>query len=106
MLEKKPYAPSPTCDKENSFILGTLKEVQAAIPEIRNNNHKIADDGLLADKRTPRRTDSPRVIITRLKRTAGVLYGVFRVPQQNRPKRINRKNWMSFRKPYAPIRWV
>src|SRR5258707_14751326 len=47
--------------QQNSFILGTLKEVQAAIPEIRIN-HKVAEYAFWLIKRQPH--GFPRVIIT------------------------------------------
>ena len=72
MLEKT-VRTEPDLPQETSFILGTLKEVQAAIPEIRIN-HKIADDAFWLIKRQAH--GFPRVIVTG-STDRGVLYGVF-----------------------------
>src|SRR5882757_8153642 len=60
MLEKT-VRTEPDLPQEPSFILGTLKDVQAAIPEIRIN-HKIANDAFWLIKRQAH--GCPRVIIT------------------------------------------
>src|SRR5712675_2939881 len=60
-LLEKTIRPEPDLPQETSFILGTLKEVQAAIPQIRIN-HKITGDAFWLIKRQAH--GCPRVIIT------------------------------------------
>src|SRR6266478_1021996 len=82
-------------------ILGTLKEVQVAIPEIRNN-HKIADDAFWLIKRQA--NGFPRVIITG-STDRGVLYGVFaflcKIVRNESIAKLD-----ELQEPYVPIRWV
>ena len=86
---------------EEGFILGTLEEVQAAVPEIRTN-HKIVDDGFWLTKRQV--NGFSRVIIAG-STEPGVLYGVFAFLSK-----IARNESIAtldeLQEPYAPIRWI
>jgi alpha-glucuronidase len=100
MLEKDLRA-QPDLPQEKSFILGTLKDVQAAVPEIRAK-HEIADDAFWLIKRQVH--GFSRVIITS-STERGVLYGVFAFLS-----RIARNGSLAtlddLQEPFAPIRWV
>jgi alpha-glucuronidase len=92
---------SPDMLPEESFILGTLKEVRAAVPEIRPR-HKITDDGFWLIRR--QLGGFSRVIITG-STESGVLYGVFAFLSK-----IARNESIAtlddLQEPYAPIRWI
>jgi alpha-glucuronidase len=87
--------------REKSFILGTLKEVESAVPDIRTA-HKITDDAFWLTTRPV--GGASRVIITG-STDRGVLYGVFAFLS-----RIARNESIAtldeLQEPYAPIRWV
>ena len=86
---------------EASFILGTLKEVQTAVPDLPID-HKIARDGFWLTKLQMGEASS--VIITG-STERGVLYGVFAFLSK-----IARNESIAtldeLQEPYAPIRWV
>jgi alpha-glucuronidase len=100
MLEKTLRA-QPDLPQEKSFILGTLKEIQAAVPEIRAKR-EIADDAFWLIKRQVH--GFSRIIITS-STERGVLYGVFAFLS-----RIARNESLAtlddLQEPFAPIRWV
>src|SRR5882762_10466527 len=100
MLEKT-VRTQPHLPQETSFILGTLKEVQAAVPGIRAKR-KIADDAFWLIKRQAH--GFLRVIITG-STDRGVLYGVFAFLSK-----IARNESIAtldeLQEPYAPLRWV
>jgi len=100
MLEKTVRA-QPGLPQENGFILGTLKEVQAAGLEIRTK-HKIADGAFWLTRRQAH--GFSRIIITG-STERGVLYGVFAFLSK-----IARNESIAtldeLQEPYAPIRWV
>jgi alpha-glucuronidase len=83
------------------LILGTLKEVQAALPEIRTTR-KIGEDGFWLTKRQA--GGFSQVIITG-STERGVLYGVFaflsKIARNESTTTVD-----ELQEPYAPIRWV
>ena len=84
-----------------SFILGTLQEIQAVVPEIRTPGALAADSFWLTRARV---RGFPCVIIAG-STDRGVLYGVFALLSKiARHESLATLN--DLQQPYAPIRWV
>src|SRR5713226_3728289 len=91
----------PGLPRKESFILGTLKEVQTAIPEIQTKDTLVQDDFWIT---TRQGGGFSRVIVTGSTERA-VLYAVFALLSK-----IARKESIATlderQEPYVPVRWV
>jgi alpha-glucuronidase len=91
----------PGLPHEESFIVGTLKEVHAAVPEIQTQGKLVQDGFWLATRRVGGFT---RVIVTGATER-GVLYAVFallsKIARNESIATLDERQ-----EPYAPIRWV